>query len=556
MTGNAAIQFHPDAYVTDRDNLMGRHAAGEGFLRGFLRHAQGLERLYVYSDLPQGRDGFAAFAARVPDAPNGKLPVSWAQAAGDAVLREAGCLYVPGPGLGEFARPRAAAGDPRAYSLCGVTHTISSHRAMDAIADLVTGPVQEWDAVICTSRCVRDAVEILLTQQEEHLRAQGLTPGPRPQLPVIPLGVDCDALDPKRAGAPRWRATWRERLGIGRHDLVVLFVGRLSFHAKAHPLPMLVALEEAAAQLDRPVHLIQSGWFGNDAIAAAFHEAADGLAPSIHHHFVDGRRPDARQGIWYAADVFCSLSDNIQETFGLTPIEAMAAGLPVVVSDWDGYKDTIPDGLVGLRVPTLMPPPGSGAGLAAAHASGVDSYDRYCGNACMATAVDIAACRDAFAALLGDDDRRAALGRAGRAHARTHFDWAVVTRTYQALWDDLAERRATAAGGSGEDLAARVQPPRPDPFHLFAGYPTRTLEAATRLRRSGRGAAAITGLTVNTFSHTRVGGPASQRLLDAITAQDRPTVTDLRAALPDAEAERFWLDLGWLIKLGLVDVVG
>jgi len=39
---------------------------------------------------------------------------------------------------------------------------------------------------------------------------------------------------------------------------------------------------------------------------------------------------------WQAAGVFIALSDKIQETLGLTPLEAMAEGLPVIVSDWDG----------------------------------------------------------------------------------------------------------------------------------------------------------------------------------------------------------------------------
>ena len=56
--------------------------------------------------------------------------------------------------------------------------------------------------------------------------------------------------------------------------------------------------------------------------------------------FVEGRNATARDQAWAAADIFVSLSDNIQETFGLTPIEAMAAGLPVVVTDWNGYQAT------------------------------------------------------------------------------------------------------------------------------------------------------------------------------------------------------------------------
>jgi glycosyltransferase involved in cell wall biosynthesis len=33
----------------------------------------------------------------------------------------------------------------------------------------------------------------------------------------------------------------------------------------------------------------------------------------------------------------------------------MAAGIPVVVSDWDGYKDTVRDGVDGFRIPTFKP---------------------------------------------------------------------------------------------------------------------------------------------------------------------------------------------------------
>ena len=41
---NAAIHFRPDGYLTSGPRLMGRQAAGNGFLRGFFRHA-GVEAL-------------------------------------------------------------------------------------------------------------------------------------------------------------------------------------------------------------------------------------------------------------------------------------------------------------------------------------------------------------------------------------------------------------------------------------------------------------------------------------------------------------------------------
>jgi hypothetical protein len=44
------------------------------------------------------------------------------------------------------------------------------------------------------------------------------------------------------------RRQLRQELGISPDDIVVLFVGRLTFSAKAHPVPMYLALEGAAQQ--------------------------------------------------------------------------------------------------------------------------------------------------------------------------------------------------------------------------------------------------------------------------------------------------------------------
>ena len=104
---------------------------------------------------------------------------------------------------------------------------------------------------------------------------------------------------------------------------------------------------------------------------------------------------------WRAADIFVSLSDDIQETFGLTPVEAMAASLPCVVSDWNGYKDTVADGETGFRIPTTTIGPGAGIDIADRHAAGVDSYDWMIGITSLATAVVATKSPDAAAELAG-----------------------------------------------------------------------------------------------------------------------------------------------------------
>lgn len=42
----------------------------------------------------------------------------------------------------------------------------------------------------------------------------------------------------------------------------------------------------------------------------------------------------------------------------------MANHLPVVISDWDGYRDSVRHGVDGFLIPTTLPPSGCGTDLA------------------------------------------------------------------------------------------------------------------------------------------------------------------------------------------------
>jgi len=474
---NAAIYYAVDAFDTSRPHLMGRHSAGEGFLRGFVRHG-GVDRLYCYA---RHAGDAQDFAKRV-QAYGATVPITWIPFAEPQRLEESGCLFYPTVGVDELAWRRRRH-DQRAYSAVGITHTIVSGAVMEVIANWLIAPVQPWDAVICTSKAVREAVDTVIEANIAYLEARlgGPVRPSLPQLPIIPLGVDCNAYQPS-AGV---RAEWRRRLGIADQDVAVLFLGRLSFHGKAHPLPMYRGLQQALAQKPLPqgarLHLIQAGWFANDAIERAFRDGAKLHCPDVVCHFLDGRQPDVRNRIWHAADIYTSLSDNLQETFGLSPIEGMAAGLPAVVSDWDGYRDTVRDGIDGFRVPTLMPPAPYGMELADRYDLEIDNYDRFIGFSSQLIAVDTGAAAAAYVPLIGDPELRRRMGAAAAAQARAVFDWRVVVAQTQELWADLADRRrllreVAPLPDRKPDTVALAHLPRPDPFRVFAGYTTAMLQ--------------------------------------------------------------------------------
>lgn len=548
----AAIYFHPEAYTTGGPRLMGRNAAGESFLRGFLSYAT-CDTFWAQVESAEHARAFADTVAR-------HRPGRPARAFGKeslGLIAEPGCIYQPGPGIGDNAWQRAVHGHA-SWSLCGVTHTTSSDRVMDALADLLVAPVQPWDALICTSSAVRDNVRRVLQAQAEYLQQRlGARRIVLPELPVIPLGIHTAdfAFD---ASA---RAAARQRLGADDHTHVVLFVGRLSFHAKAHPLAMYQALQQAAMQLPKgeSILLVECGWHGNDYIARAFADAAAHACAAVKVRTLEGRQAADRDTAWAAADVFCSLSDNIQETFGITPIEAMAAGLPVVVSDWDGYRDTVRDGVDGFRVPTTAPREGVAVDLAQRHALGIDTYDMYCGHTCSLVAVDIEATAQAFARLFASAELRQQMGDSGRRRARDVYDWARIIPQYEALWTELAHLRRAGA----KDLPALPHPwpARLDPFYGYAGYASHTLGERSVLALADPAAdteAQVTRLealrSLAMVEFARVVHPSADesRALLAGLARGPRSAGELVAAFPPERRDFLLRALAWLMKLGLL----
>lgn len=481
LPATAAIRAEPDGYDMAKTQLMGRQAAGNGFLRAAVGAARG-RPLQAFAPFEHTAKAFKAIVRQIDPAAS----VNWIPSERLDLLGRAGTLYLADLTVAKHARLRQRAG-VASFSLCGVTHTTASLGAMDEIVDLLREPVMPWDALVCTSSAVIETIRRMHEAEADYLRWR-LGPEVRisgPQLPLIPLGVHCEDFDFDDAE----RAAARQALDLAEDEVVALFVGRLVFHAKAHPYAMYRGLQLAAERTGKRIALVLSGWFPNADIENAFRKGAADFAPDVRLIVLDGRRPELRDRAWAAADLFTSLSDNIQETFGLTPIEAMAAGLPVVVTDWDGYKDTVRDGVDGVRVRTLAPGPGSGGGLIRAAEVGSLNYDAYCWAAAAATAVDIGHTADAVAALASDPALRRRMGDAGRRRAREVYDWPVVYRQYETLWAELDARRAAAL--ADPDLAARIAAApraaaaRLDPFDAFGHYPTETIGPETRLVLAG-----------------------------------------------------------------------
>lgn len=154
----------------------------------------------------------------------------------------------------------------------------------------------------------------------------------------------------------------------------------------------------------------------------------------------------------------------------------MACGLPVVVSDWDGYKDTVRHGIDGFRIPTVMPEHDFVGDLAMRHALGIDSYDRYCGHTSSLIAVDVEQTANAFVKLMQSQSLRHNLGMQAQDRARNIYDWSHIIPQYEELWMECKRIRDTMEHKAERGWAARL-----DPFKALNAYPTYTMNDNTPL---------------------------------------------------------------------------
>ena len=251
------------------------------------------------------------------------------------------------PSLSGLAECRSLS-NPANYSLVGLTHTLSTPSAVLAIRNLFSLHIQPWDCLVCTSSVAQDFVNNYISFLSSQTKFSH--PSREFTLPthVIPLGVDLDKFESSID-----KLSARTQLNIDIDSFVVLWVGRLELHCKAHHAATFRVLEKLAqADTGRKITALFYGTAVMSNIVESLKLSAIQMCPSVRIVFVDGHNLSLEGVVRSASDVFLSLVDSTQETFGLTPIEAMAAGLPVVGSDWNGYKDTIKHGKTGFLVPT------------------------------------------------------------------------------------------------------------------------------------------------------------------------------------------------------------
>jgi D-inositol-3-phosphate glycosyltransferase len=541
--------YHPPGELGFGPNPFGKDVANLELYRALARHG-GFERLEILSHTPVD-EGQLRAALGAPDT----LAVGSASILDQRHALDAGAVLRGQPDLYNLGWLRRRTVGDRGYSLLGLVHTIAPPAMRQIIAMASVGPTHPWDAVICTSPSVHASLSEMFDGWGEHLAERtGGKPPPRPALPILPLGVDGEAMA-ALADRPQARAAVRGRLGLAAADVLVLWVGRLSFFEKAFPQPMFIAARKAAEATGAKVHFAMAGWFPGENDRERYEEAARRHAGDTPIHFLDGNDRELLGELWAGSDIFLSLVDNIQETFGITPLEAMAAGLPVVASDWDGYRYTMRDGVEAFLIPTLGGPTGGmGGNIVQQHVFQVSNYQVYVGQVAQHTAVHVGRAAEALAELIASPERRKQMGAAGRARIAETFAWQVVAPQYHALVDELAAVRAAAPDPV---VRRKFDPVRGDPFKDFAGFATEVFTPDTPLAAvAGASAADVLGdlpILDRAFGGLRATPEECARALDLLVAGQAKTSRQVLEAFPTPRRRAVEMGLMWMAKLGLVD---
>jgi glycosyltransferase involved in cell wall biosynthesis len=417
----------------------------------------------------------------------------------------------------------------RNIPVTGLTHTISYQSLLSRTVLTMALGMKPWDSIICTAECAVVTMQNWISHLRDEL-GERINVDYQGRLDKIPLGVDSEIFCRREKGESR------RHFGLPQDHVIILYLGRFSTYDKMDLAPLLLAFKNAMQQEGRPCTLVMAGADSRFNYAARAMEIAGrvGVSDSVR---IIRDIPDSDVPLLYsAADVFISPSDNLQETFGQTVIEAMASELPVICSDWDGYRDLVVDGKTGYLIPTYWQECDS----LICDYSGLWEPSVTHFYLSQTVTVDVELMAAALRELISSAELRASMGAEGRRRVLELYDWSIVIQSYADLWEELNQLAASQP-------FAR-QPSswfRPSFFSTFKHYATSMIEPVTQVRATNNENSLPWYEELDTWIKPEVLHSIREHSQKAISVEELEAV--VRKAT-GASLEGFRFHLLWMLK--------
>lgn len=233
----------------------------------------------------------------------------------------------------------------------GIPFVITFH-ALGRVRRLIQKDADAFPDVRFTieEQLMHDADRIIAECPQDRRDMEQLYRAPSDRIDVVPCGFDPDEFWPVTLDA-------RQQLGFAQDEFILLQLGRMVPRKGVDNVIRATAILQQQYQV--PAHLLVVG--GNaerpDPVATPELGRLMSLAAELriaHAVTFTGQRQREQLRYYYsAADVFCTTP--WYEPFGITPVEAMACGTPVVGTAVGGIKTTVVDGETGYLVPPNDP---------------------------------------------------------------------------------------------------------------------------------------------------------------------------------------------------------
>jgi len=348
------------------------------------------------------------------------------------------------------------------FPISGITHSLDGVLMSTRYIQLALAGLQSHDAIVCTSECAINTVRKGLDWAQERLGLEE-SGDEGAELAHIPLALEADAFPALS------RAEARAFFRIPENKTVALSVGRFTVRHKGDWAPILerFAQMKSAGALNDVVIIVAGG--GEESDVALFESLVKRMGLEDVVLPFPNFKPEVKSMLYASADFYFSIVDNFQETFGITNLEAMASGLPVIASSFNGYREVVQDGETGILIPTYWcntVPEFIEDNLGIMTDSMAGMY------LAQSVAVDLDAFEAAFRSFCSDEQMRDRMGKAGSERAK-EYTWPRVIGRYEALWARLRQR---AADATEVTLARELVVP---PGHLYSHYTSERLTPDT-----------------------------------------------------------------------------